>query len=296
MLYKFGENMKELIKYIRSSLGISQQELASDLRTAFATVNRWENGKSTPTNSMQKLIYDYCLEKNVDLSKFIISYYKEQQSYFINSYNSKDIYFHGSKAGIENEIRPISRSLCDFGKGFYLGSEVMQPLTLICNYPNPKLYIVSIDKKDLNTLYLDSDIFWAFFIAYNRGKLEKYKDKKIYKKCEEVSKDIDLIVGDIADDKMFYVLDSFFEGTISDEGLIECLTTLNLGKQYVAKTINACKKINILKEYNLSELELLVLKNVSEKNREIGINQANEICKNHRRTGRFFDEILEEDL
>lgn len=40
--------------------------------------------------------------------------------------------FHGSRAGIAGEIAPISRPECDFGKGFYLGTESSQPLTLIC--------------------------------------------------------------------------------------------------------------------------------------------------------------------
>ena len=40
--------------------------------------------------------------------------------------------FHGSKNGLNDKIQPISRSLCDFGKGFYMGTEQEQPLTLIC--------------------------------------------------------------------------------------------------------------------------------------------------------------------
>ena len=42
--------------------------------------------------------------------------------------------FHGSKSGIKGKISPISRSLCDFGQGFYMGTEKEQPMTLICNY------------------------------------------------------------------------------------------------------------------------------------------------------------------
>ena len=31
--------------------------------------------------------------------------------------------FHGSRAGIAGRIAPSSRAECDFGKGFYLGTE-----------------------------------------------------------------------------------------------------------------------------------------------------------------------------
>lgn len=44
--------------------------------------------------------------------------------------------YHGSKSGIKGEIAPLSREKCDFGKGFYMGTEETQPLTLICNYDN----------------------------------------------------------------------------------------------------------------------------------------------------------------
>ena len=40
--------------------------------------------------------------------------------------------YHGSKSGIEGPIRPIGSSVNDFGRGFYLGDEPSQPLTLIC--------------------------------------------------------------------------------------------------------------------------------------------------------------------
>ena len=121
------------------------------------------------------------------------------------------------------------------------------------------------------------------------------KEKKLYRKYADYICDYDLIIGDIADDRMFYVLDNFFEGNITDKGLVECLSTLHLGKQYVAVSKKACQKITILKQYELSELELMALKDISEKNRQLGIERANEICKQYRRDGKFFDELLEED-
>lgn len=37
--------------------------------------------------------------------------------------------YHGSKSGIRGKIAPISRERCDFGKGFYMGTDRIQPLT-----------------------------------------------------------------------------------------------------------------------------------------------------------------------
>ena len=62
------------------------------------------------------------------------------------------ILYHGSKSGIQGAIAPISRDRCDFGKGFYMGTEKTQPLTLICNYPKAKIYTLSFNLHNLKIL------------------------------------------------------------------------------------------------------------------------------------------------
>mgnify|MGYP006988930662 FL=1 len=52
----------------------------------------------------------------------------------------------------------------------------------------------------------------------------------------------------------------------------------------------------IEKEIPLSFFEKKVLKKESAENRQKGIELANEICKLHRRDGKFFDEIIEEAI
>lgn len=74
--------------------------------------------------------------------------------------NSRKILYHGSKAGLQGRIAPISRDRCDFGKGFYMGTERNQPLTLICNYPNAKLYTLDVDLSGLKLLNVDVGLEW----------------------------------------------------------------------------------------------------------------------------------------
>lgn len=283
--------MVDLIKYIRSSVNMNQHEFADELRVAFATVNRWENGRTMPPPAAQKAMFEFCLSHNIDVADFILRELIQEKIKLEKALDT-EVLFHGSKAGLDREIMPKSRSQCDFGRGFYMGTEVLQPLTLICNYDNPVLYFVSVDRIDLNTLELPTDISWAFVVAYNRGRLERANETNLYNKYADLLRNRDLIIGDIADDRMFYVLDNFFEGNITDRGLVECLSTLHLGKQYVAVSPKACRKVKIVKEYKLSELELMALKDISERNRQTGIAQANEICKQYRRDGNFFDELL----
>lgn len=58
---------------------------------------------------------------------------KKENNCFIHHINKAVTLYHGSKSGIYGKIAPISREHCDFGKGFYMGTDRTQPLTLICN-------------------------------------------------------------------------------------------------------------------------------------------------------------------
>lgn len=212
---------------------------------------------------------------------------------FVSGTRESIILYHGSKSGLHGAIAPISREYCDFGKGFYMGTERTQPLTLICNYPNAKLYTLRVDLSELKILDIAVGLEWALLVAYNRGKMEFAKYRKIYKYFSGLSKDLDMVIGYIADDRMFVVLDRFFNGEITDLALIHSLSALKLAKQYVALTKKACENIKILEEQELTEDLRDKLKRESEINRTQGIALADEICRKYRREGRFFDEILE---
>jgi DNA-binding transcriptional regulator YiaG len=58
-------NSSEIIKEIRSHLNVSQEDLARELKVSFATVNRWENGKSTPSKMAKRLLIDLCENKKM---------------------------------------------------------------------------------------------------------------------------------------------------------------------------------------------------------------------------------------
>ena len=201
--------------------------------------------------------------------------------------------YHGSKSGIEGKIEPKSRSQCDFGKGFYMVTEPSHALTLICDYEKSKLYIVSIDITELNTVEVPANIEWAMLVAYHRGRMETIKGTPLYEKYRKMSENKDLVIGSIANDRMFYVIDNFFIGNITDAALVGSLSALQLGKQYVAVTQKGCDAVRIEAEVELSYLERMFIQKVAEANRAKGVSLANDICKNYRREGLFFDEILE---
>ena len=204
------------------------------------------------------------------------------------------ILYHGSKSGLEGPIRPVSRSRCDFGSGFYMGTDVLQPLTLICGYENPRLYTLAFDLSGLKVASFQTDLDWALFIAYNRGKLDAIKSSALYERVSHLTDGADVITGKIANDRMFVVLDRFFEGLLTDTALIECLSALNIGDQYVAKTPFACSRIQIVEDRPLSSEDRKSHAELSQSNRQLGVSLAGQIDREHRRDGRYFDEILEE--
>jgi transcriptional regulator with XRE-family HTH domain len=284
--------MKDLILEIRNRLNASQEDLARMIGISYATVNRWENGHSQPNKAAQLRLYDICKERKVDLEDIIQK--KIEKSAANISSSDRVILYHGSKSGIKGPIAPISRERCDFGKGFYMGTEPYQPLTLISDFEKSKFYVISLDMTGLRVLNVKPDLEWAMLVAYNRGKMDEVRGTSLYEHYAAMSNGYDVVVGSIANDRMFYVLDNFFLGNITDKALVMSLSALQLGKQYVAITEKACKQVKIEAEVELSQLERVFLRDLSESKRVKGVNLANEICREYRREGQFFDEILRE--
>ena len=281
--------LSRIIRFIRESLNLSQEEFAVKIGVERLAVVRWENDKVTPNKIAQTKLYEIAKERKISLYDFIV---KDLPEHKVEG--SSITLYHGSKAGIEGNIKPVSRDRCDFGQGFYMGTQVHQPLTLICTNPEAVLYVVELDLTGLKVVNIPTDIDWAMLVAYCRGRLNQVKGTRIYERYSTMLADCDIAVGGIANDRMFFVLDRFFEGTITDKGLVESLSALQLGVQYVAISQKACNQIKIVHQEKLPELVRLCLDDISEINRQYGISTANEICKNYRREGRFFDEILKE--
>lgn len=277
--------MDKLIKEIRLMAKMNQEQFALALGTTVLSINRWENGKTMPNNMAQLQLAEFCKTHNIDLFSHLVNKMK---------YNKQDslILYHGSKKGIIGKVQPISNNYCDFGKGFYMGTDPSQPLTLICDEKAPKFYSVSVDLSNLKVLNIEVGLDWALLIAFNRGYMEAYKNTEIYKKYQHMADGYDMIVGYIADDRMYKVMTRFFEKEITDEALLNCLSVLDLGKQYVAITQKACDNVKILMEAPLNIFQLKILEEKSLKRREEGITLTEDILIKYRRSGKYFDEIM----
>ncbi|MDI3477273.1 MAG: putative transcriptional regulator [Thermoanaerobacterium sp.] len=56
----------DLIKAIRMELNITQEQLARELNISFSTINRWENGHTSPSKLAKMRLLEFCSRKNVD--------------------------------------------------------------------------------------------------------------------------------------------------------------------------------------------------------------------------------------
>ena len=159
--------MEKMIKEIRLQLQMSQEEFAKKLKVSFGTVNRWENGHVLPNRLAQSKLYELCKEKDISVYQMILKRIAREASK-IKLEGNRVLLYHGSKSGIKGAIEPKSRARCDFGKGFYMGTEPGQALTLICDYEKSKFYIVSLDMNGLDTLDVSVGMDWAMMVARNK--------------------------------------------------------------------------------------------------------------------------------
>ena len=107
---------------IRSALQWSQSKLADEIGVSFATVNRWENEKSTPNRLAQEKMLAICEENHITLAEIIHDAIIGDAAEISAMHPDKMILYHGSKSGIQGKIKPASRDRCDFGTGFYMGT------------------------------------------------------------------------------------------------------------------------------------------------------------------------------
>jgi putative transcriptional regulator len=64
-MIKKQENFPELVKDVRSQLGLSQEDLAHALGVSFATVNRWENAKTSPSKLALRQFNAFCKSNKI---------------------------------------------------------------------------------------------------------------------------------------------------------------------------------------------------------------------------------------
>ena len=162
----------------------------------------------------------------------------------------EQILFHGGSHIIPvPEIREPERTL-DFGRGFYLTTSREQAERWVRNrlktmddegYVNT--YCFDIDKvtSELNVkIFPAADEEWVDFVLANRM-------------MEGYSHDYDIVIGPVADDKVYTQFSLFEGGVISKETLIRELKTYRLVDQYLFHTDEALPCLKFQSYYPVSK-------------------------------------------
>ncbi len=212
------------------------------------------------------------------------------------TYDKEIILYHGSRGGIVGDIKPISRERCDFGKGFYMGTNPEQAKSLVSNDSEPFFYHIRVNMSAFKKekILVLTDMEWAYYVLYNRGRLNSIKKTEFYNKIKHLGDNKDLIIGPIADDAMNETMRLFLKGRITDKAFLESIRVIDYGIQYVAKTEYACQQLKKITERELYGKELSDAKTLSDIRRIEGNKKASEIQKKYRREGKYLDEILKE--
>lgn len=282
-MYEFKDDLNIIIK----TLDISLSDLSNELNFDLPTLSNWLNGKYEPDRRSKEDIYEYAYKHNIRIN---LAYEKPLKK--LGDKQGFATLYHGAKEEIVGEI-DINRSRYnnDFGKGFYMGESLKQSSIFVSEYTNSHIYSYGLYLKGLNIKEYKVDLKWMLVIAYNRGRLNDYKDSKRLKKIIDEYRKCDVIITPIADNRMFDIIDEFVEGRITSDACAYALVSLDLGKQYVLKTKKAINSLGFIKEYYLCNSER---KDYVEIRNKESIDRINRI-KNFRskyRSGKYIEELL----
>ena len=209
--------------------------------------------------------------------------------------NGKITLYHGSRGGIKGNIEPKSRLRCDFGSGFYMGTNPEQTKGLVVEDASPVFYTLEVDfsiiPKD-KILFLDGTD-WLYTIMAFREKSKEFSELKMAKEYINTVQKYDFVIGNIADDRMNEAIKAFTEYSLTDQGLEACLASIDYGIQILARTEEACKTISIVSERDIFGKEADDIRRFTQEKRAESRNIITEIKKQYQRKGYFLNEILE---
>lgn len=204
-------------------------------------------------------------------------------------------FYHGSRQGISGNIQPISRPNCDFGSGFYMGTNSLQIKGPLSTQHDPKFYEIRFDPSKLNDsdkLILEGNAWLCTVIGF-RSSDQRIQNLPAVRKAIEKVSHADLVIGAIADDRMSDALRRFLFNGLSDEALIQCLRSVDYGYQYVLKTEKACQYAEITECHPITGTEKDQAIMYSQRKRKEPEDIINHMAGTYNRKGHFLQEIID---
>lgn len=71
-------DVPSLIRQLRKRLGLTQEQLAARIGVTFPTINRWENGRTTPSPLALRTIVELLHAMGDDGKDFLVKYFHDE--------------------------------------------------------------------------------------------------------------------------------------------------------------------------------------------------------------------------
>lgn len=144
--------------------------------------------------------------------------------------------YHGSNAEVRNPQIIKSNRALDFGKGFYLTSDLEQAITWARNttkrrktgVPTVSVFEYNEDNDLKILIYKEANIEWLKFVSSNR-------------RNEFIDNEYDIIIGPVANDNTMPVINLYFSGVYDEEEALRRLLPQKLKDQVVFKSDKSLK-------------------------------------------------------
>lgn len=207
------------------------------------------------------------------------------------------ILYHGSRGGINGDIKPCSRIKCDFGKGFYMGENPMQVKGLVVEDMEPIFYTLKFKLSEIpeNRILILNNTDWLNTVLAYRKKVPEFSSLDIAKNAVQNLQKYDVVIGPIGDDKMNEAMQAYADGYLTDKGLLACLQYVNFGNQIVALTEFACNKIEILSKREIMGKEADEVRDYSRQKRIESRDIVNSMIRKYRGNGVYLDQLIEKE-
>lgn len=218
----------EIIKSALNILGISADAFAFSIGKDRATVYRYMSGETNvPVDVLTKLL-DLAYYHGVDITKIL------------NIADEDEYYYHATASEIKFPINVHINDgeSRDFGYGFYLGENLRQSSTWGKLGSSTIIYRFKRDKfKELSILDFNKmkSIDWLNYVAINRKKIEYQYYPKLFEKYFKLERNIDLIIGKIADSFSYEVLELLYKDKIDIDQAEYATKIMALGNQLCLK-------------------------------------------------------------
>ncbi|GHV81991.1 hypothetical protein AGMMS49991_05490 [Spirochaetia bacterium] len=160
--------------------------------------------------------------------------------------------YHGSYIQIQEPVISVSNRLLDYGNGFYTTTDINQAVRFtekflrsgknrILNY-----YEFDYDRavKELSIReYSKANEDWLTYIVANRS-------------GRGIDSDFDIVIGPVANDRVYTVVESYELGDYTAEEAIMRLKAFKLTDQIVFKCKKSLQYISFIEALNVQEIEI----------------------------------------